>query len=71
MDMDEGTIALTIMTGLVLITFGGLLVWGICSGQFKNVEDAKYQIFRYDKKNNSIPNYPEKQISGTERGDEK
>ena len=46
--MDEGTIALTVMTGLILIVLAGLLVWGICSGQFKNVEDAKYQIFRHN-----------------------
>jgi len=47
--MDEATIALTVMTGLLLISFLGFLVWGICSGQFKNVEDAKYQIFRNGK----------------------
>jgi nitrogen fixation-related uncharacterized protein len=44
--MDEATIALTMMTGLLLAIFLGLLVWGARSGQFKNVEEAKYQIFR-------------------------
>lgn len=44
--MSEATIALTTMTGLLLVTFLGFLVWGIRSGQFKNVEDAKYQVFR-------------------------
>ncbi len=42
--MDEGTIALTVMTGLLLISFIGFLVWGIRSGQFKNVEEAKYRM---------------------------
>jgi cbb3-type cytochrome oxidase maturation protein len=42
--MDEGTIALTVMTGLLLISFIGLLVWGIRSGQFRNVEEAKYRM---------------------------
>lgn len=43
--MDEGTIALTVMSGLLLISFLGFLVWGIRSGQFKNIEEAKYRIF--------------------------
>jgi hypothetical protein len=46
MKMDESTIALTVMTGLLLISFVGFLIWGIRSGQFKNVEEAKYRIFR-------------------------
>lgn len=69
--MDEGTIALTIMTGLILITFVGLLIWGIHSGQFRNIEEAKYRIFRYDKRNDNSSNQLEKQIRGAERGDEK
>ena len=48
--MDEATIALTTMTGLLLVSFAGFLIWGILSGQFKNVEDAKYQIFRSNRK---------------------
>ncbi len=43
--MDEATIALTVMTGLLLVSFLGFLIWGIRSGQFKNTEDAKYLIF--------------------------
>jgi nitrogen fixation-related uncharacterized protein len=52
--MDEGTIALTVMSGLILIVFLGFLVWGIRSGQFKNVEEAKYQIFRSAGESGSI-----------------
>ncbi len=52
--MDEGTIALTVMTGLLLISFLGFLVWGIRSGQFKNIEEAKYRMFR-DKNNDKTP----------------
>lgn len=51
--MDEATIAQTVMTGLLLISFLGFLVWGICSGQFKNIEDAKYQIFQ-DRKSDEV-----------------
>ena len=47
--MGEATIALTTMTGLLLAIFLGMLVWGIRSGQFKNIEEAKYNIFRTDK----------------------
>jgi len=46
--MDEGTIALTVMTGLLLISFIGLLVWGIRTGQFKNVEEPKYRMLGGD-----------------------
>jgi hypothetical protein len=44
--MDEATIALTAMTGLLLVSFVGFLIWGIRSGQFKNIEEGKYVIFR-------------------------
>jgi nitrogen fixation-related uncharacterized protein len=47
--MDEATIGLTIVTGVVGLVFLGFLVWGIRSGQFHNVEDAKYQVFRKQK----------------------
>ena len=42
--MDEGTIALTVMTGSLLLIFLGLFIWGIKTGQFKNVEEAKYKM---------------------------
>ncbi len=56
--MDEATLALTVMTGLILVTFIGFLVWGIRSGQFKNIEDAKYQIFRDNRKPDVSPGSP-------------
>ena len=34
------------MTLAIFIVFLGFLVWGIKSGQFRNVEEAKYQVFR-------------------------
>jgi nitrogen fixation-related uncharacterized protein len=43
--MDEATIALTVMTLLILVIFIGLLVWGIRSHQFHNIEDAKFRMF--------------------------
>ena len=36
------------MTVLVLVIFLGFLIWGIKSGQFKNVESAKYRMFKDD-----------------------
>lgn len=42
--MNEATIAQTIMTLLILAIFLGFLIWGIKSGQFHNVEDAKYRM---------------------------
>ena len=44
--MPEGTIALTIMTLLLLLIFGGMFVWGVRTGQFHNVEEAKFRMFR-------------------------
>jgi nitrogen fixation-related uncharacterized protein len=43
--MNEATLALLIMSGLIFLIFMGFLIWGITSGQFKNVEQAKYQLF--------------------------
>jgi cbb3-type cytochrome oxidase maturation protein len=42
--MNEATAALTIMTLAIMAIFAGLLVWGIKSRQFHNVEDAKYRM---------------------------
>jgi cbb3-type cytochrome oxidase maturation protein len=44
--MDEATIGLIVVTGFVGLVFLGFLIWGIRSGQFHNVEEAKYQVFR-------------------------
>ena len=44
--MSEATIALTAMTGGLFLSFLGFFIWGIRSGQFKNIEEAKYQLFR-------------------------
>jgi cbb3-type cytochrome oxidase maturation protein len=46
--MNEATIALTIMTLLILVIFVAFLIWGVRSGQFKNVEEAKYIPFKGD-----------------------
>jgi cbb3-type cytochrome oxidase maturation protein len=42
--MDEATIALTAMSLVVFLVFVGLLIWGLKSGQFQNIEDPKYRI---------------------------
>jgi nitrogen fixation-related uncharacterized protein len=47
--MDEATIALTVTTLGVFLVFLGFLIWGIKSGQFHNIEEAKYQVFRKQK----------------------
>jgi nitrogen fixation-related uncharacterized protein len=44
--MNEATIALIIMSALIFLIFLGFLIWGIASGQFKGVEEAKYQVFK-------------------------
>ena len=44
--MNGATIALTIMSFLILLSFLGFFIWGIKSGQFKNIEEAKYNMFK-------------------------
>jgi nitrogen fixation-related uncharacterized protein len=48
--MNEATIALIIMSALIFLIFLGFLIWGITSGQFKGVEEAKYHLFKRDAK---------------------
>jgi cbb3-type cytochrome oxidase maturation protein len=47
--MDEATIAQTILTLSILLIFAGFLIWGIKSGQFHNVEEAKYRMLSDNK----------------------
>jgi len=56
--MDEATLALTAMTGLILVTFLGFLIWAIRTGQFKNIEDTKYQLFRNSSESNDSEDGP-------------
>jgi nitrogen fixation-related uncharacterized protein len=56
--MDEATIAQTILTLAILFIFIGFLVWGIRSGQFKNVEEAKYRMLSNEKKESVTGNTP-------------
>jgi nitrogen fixation-related uncharacterized protein len=44
--MNEAAIAQSIVTISLFAVFAGLFIWGWKSGQFKNIEDAKYTIFR-------------------------
>lgn len=42
--MDEATIALTAMSLGLFVIFVGLFIWGLKSGQFKNIEEPKYRM---------------------------
>ena len=44
--MNEATIALTVMTFLIFLAFLFFLIWGIKAGQFRDVEEAKYIMFK-------------------------
>jgi cbb3-type cytochrome oxidase maturation protein len=46
--MNEATIAQTIMTLGILVIFIGLLVWGIKSRQFHDIEEPKYRMLQGD-----------------------
>ena len=48
--MDEATIAQTAMSLLLLLVFLGFLVWGIRTGQFRDIEEPKYRMLEKDEK---------------------
>jgi len=43
--MSEATLAVVITSFGILAVFVGLFIWGLTTGQFRNVEDAKYTVF--------------------------
>ena len=45
MKVSEAVIAITIMSLFVFFTFLWFFVWGIKTGQFRDIEEAKYRIF--------------------------
>lgn len=54
--MDEATIAQTILTGFIFLIFVAFLIWGIKTGQFHNIEEAKYRMLRHkDPSNQPAP----------------
>jgi len=53
--MNEATTAQTIMTLLILAIFLGLLIWGIKSGQFRDVEEPKFRMLGKNEVNESEP----------------
>jgi cbb3-type cytochrome oxidase maturation protein len=46
--MNEATLAQTILTVLILAIFLGLLIWGIKTRQFRDVEEPKYRMMKDD-----------------------
>jgi len=46
--MDEATIAQTVLSLVLFLIFLGFLVWGIRTGQFRNIEEPKYRILEND-----------------------
>ena len=46
--MEIGSFFLIFLSLAILSIFTGLILWGIKSEQFKNVEEIKYKIFEDD-----------------------
>ena len=44
--MDEATLAASIESFILFLIFLGFFIWALKTGQFKNAEEAKYQMFR-------------------------
>lgn len=49
--MSEAVFALTIMSLFIFFTFLGFFVWGLKTGQFRDIEEAKYRIFEFEPEN--------------------
>jgi cbb3-type cytochrome oxidase maturation protein len=45
------TLAQTLLTLALLVIFAGFLIWGIRSGQFRDIEKPKYRIFDEEQEN--------------------
>jgi cbb3-type cytochrome oxidase maturation protein len=41
----SATLAQALLTLALLVIFVGFLIWGIKSGQFRDIEEPKYRIF--------------------------
>lgn len=41
----SATLAQALLTLSLLVIFVGFLIWGIKTGQFRNIEEPKYRIF--------------------------
>jgi cbb3-type cytochrome oxidase maturation protein len=53
--MNEAGIAQTVLTVFLGLVFLGFFIWAWKSGQFKNVEEAKYHVFQENAKK-QLPN---------------
>jgi cbb3-type cytochrome oxidase maturation protein len=46
--MDEATIALTLTSLGIFAVFTGIFIWGLKSGQFRDIEEPKYRMLELD-----------------------
>jgi cbb3-type cytochrome oxidase maturation protein len=46
--MEEATIALTLTSLSIFAVFTGLFIWGLKSGQFRNIEEPKYRMLELE-----------------------
>jgi cbb3-type cytochrome oxidase maturation protein len=49
--LSEAVFALTVMSLFIFFTFLGFFVWGLKTGQFRDIEEAKYRIFEFEPEN--------------------
>jgi cbb3-type cytochrome oxidase maturation protein len=46
--MDEATIALTLTSLAIFAIFTGMFIWGLKSGQFRDIEEPKYRMLELE-----------------------
>jgi nitrogen fixation-related uncharacterized protein len=53
MSFTEGDWGILAMSVAMFFIFVGFLIWGILSGQFKNVEEPKYRMLQDDREDDT------------------
>jgi cbb3-type cytochrome oxidase maturation protein len=68
MTLTEGDWGLLAMSIAMFIIFVGFFIWGIRSGQFKNVEEPKYRMLRDNRDDQDAQSQPKKKEDKHQEG---
>ncbi|MDK2940377.1 MAG: hypothetical protein PWQ51_2542 [Methanolobus sp.] len=52
--MDEYNLAMLVVAFSLFLIFLGFLIWGIKTGQFRDIEEAKYRMLEIDRPGRTV-----------------
>lgn len=52
--MDEYNLAMLVVAFSLFLIFLGFLIWGIKTGQFRDIEEAKYRMLEIDRLDRTV-----------------